>query len=1485
MATLSKTPRVTTVTLASASAGPFDFTFRLFDADEVTVYVNYLPRTDWTLNASFVDGFTDDATITFDTALSAADVITILPDLTPWRESDLINGPSLTARLNTELARLWSTAADIKRDTQRAARFFGEVEPVQMTAGRALIANSDATGIEMGPTADEISSAQGYAAAAAGSAAIAAGLLAGARAVFTNKAAMVAASDLEAGETVATIGFSNIFDNGGGEYYLVAAGTYTADGVFYIDLTGSSLQAVLIHNGTIRAEQAGAIHGVESSAQIQAAWDGLVAWKDAHADDPDIKLIHSSRGTLQNKVTFNRSSDGTRVDHGHLDFTGSYLTAVSGGDLSDTNPMFTVRLGGITHFGTLDGGKFAAGYDFFGMNGGRTYNPEAIRCKGKAFRVRGASGSWKLHNPKGREYLQSDPEFADQANFTAIGLSLEDGDFNVYGENILYFDTPIQIDEDCVGIHLYSGHPTNGNPNYAAGSEPIYIVALGEANLTGASASTTGDKTVESGVYIWNGDFETEGDDYAQAAFGTAPFNQGADPWANNLLIHAANDLKTSTGRDVYLLMIADGSKELECFIKPATNTANSWSSSDDFTEFMYPQIRTAAQAIPGRNTLWPDVLLIQQGEANSADTAAEYAAKLVAMVADMKKEDLFHPTLTQMTAGGLAPGHAFLATHQTAVTTAATSIPSLSYVATTSLSDVGDGVHFTGASLVTLGERHAAAVSLASAGAGQPAFCNPVLIRNYATRRNFLHGYYLDNGLVLDYTDTLWPYDCTYVHNNRAAMTAPLWRIIASEAGQTAQPIGAVTNLSGLGSVGYVDDLENGYYWDGDLSGQEALYDEMVDGPTLVSTSPRNINLRGPSTDPAIVEVKPSGSITYRYTVGGTSIDLEFDPATGEVLSNAGDFRLYKQSATNRLLVGSGTVGIGEITGEGGKLEFYAGGSQQWHIQTGGTLRPHTDKTHDLGGAARWLRAVFDWTGERRPDHYGTNTTPGTTSMATAVLDWLAALTDRNYSVAATTRTHPDIRSPVTLDISGSGAPMYRIRDVDDVTLIPRNVSYTGTAFAVLMNGSTDGFRIKDGFIQTEAFALTIKPAASTGGWAENGVVSGMLLEGSATTAKTALSFDGDTRNVASIGNIVKNFQRSGDSGDGLAYAVSGDENDVPVNDDENIVFGFNVADGVAGPMFHSEDNTRRIAFTFAVGRNVDRAVQIINNYVPYLHNYIGIMVAGPADEFFRSTGTGSSKDMNLAFNLWDGAGVTSGEDYAVTLGQAATKNINLIGNIYHDIDQAVGAFHSNAEGPLNFIAEIFDTITGPCMTLAADAVQASIGNCIFNGGTYGIVGSSTARTSPATRRGILVQSTNRFEGVSTDIVQKSQSANLIGDKAATTPALDSQTASDTILFVAPRKGWLTGVTLSFPDAGGNGTTASTFTVYATNSGGSTKLIDATVTKDASQYDTEFWGSEHAQIEVNKFAAGDIIRVVCDGAEDAQTLFQIGLDWFEYDD
>jgi hypothetical protein len=45
-----------------------------------------------------------------------------------------------------------------------------------------------------------------------------------------------------------------------------------------------------------------------------------------------------------------------------------------------------------------------------------------------------------------------------------------------------------------------------------------------------------------------------------------------------------------------------------------------------------------------------------------------------------------------------------------------------------------------------------------------------------------------------------------------------------------------------------------------------------------------------------------------------------------------------------------------------------------------------------------------------------------------------------------------------------------------------------------------------------------------------------------------------------------------------------------------------------------------------------------------------------------------------------------------------------------------------------------------------------------------------------------------------------------------------------------------------------------------------------------------DFYGSEHAELEVNKFAAGDIIRVVCDGVEDAATSFKVELDWFEFD-
>lgn len=128
MATLASTPRTTTVTLATASAGPFNVGFRLFDEDTLEVYVDGGVRGDYTLSANFNGGFDDAATISFPTALAIGTVIVIDSALTPRRDSDYLAGdPSLVTKLNVELARIWSALADLKRDTRRSLRGFADL--------------------------------------------------------------------------------------------------------------------------------------------------------------------------------------------------------------------------------------------------------------------------------------------------------------------------------------------------------------------------------------------------------------------------------------------------------------------------------------------------------------------------------------------------------------------------------------------------------------------------------------------------------------------------------------------------------------------------------------------------------------------------------------------------------------------------------------------------------------------------------------------------------------------------------------------------------------------------------------------------------------------------------------------------------------------------------------------------------------------------------------------------------------------------------------------------------------------------------------------------------------------------------------------------------------------------------------------------------------------------------------------------------------
>lgn len=163
MATLAPSTRSNTITLASAGAGPFLVGFRLFETNSLAVFVNDVASTDWTLTANFSAGYDDAATITFGSALAAADVIQIDGEMIPRREADYLPAdPGLTRKLNIELPRIWMAIQELTRKASRSVRSMTAMDAFVPEVGRSIIFDADLNPIA-GPTSDEIANAQSYA--------------------------------------------------------------------------------------------------------------------------------------------------------------------------------------------------------------------------------------------------------------------------------------------------------------------------------------------------------------------------------------------------------------------------------------------------------------------------------------------------------------------------------------------------------------------------------------------------------------------------------------------------------------------------------------------------------------------------------------------------------------------------------------------------------------------------------------------------------------------------------------------------------------------------------------------------------------------------------------------------------------------------------------------------------------------------------------------------------------------------------------------------------------------------------------------------------------------------------------------------------------------------------------------------------------------------------------------------------------------------
>lgn len=136
----------------------FIVTFPMYDTDDLRVSVDGADVLDFVVNATFVDGVSNDATITLASEVAGVDV-EIYGNRSPRRDNNYrANSPNLALNLQRDMDALTAVQQEQLRDFAAAFTLNGEVEAVRslnktalQRAYRALVFSQDGLGLEVGP--------------------------------------------------------------------------------------------------------------------------------------------------------------------------------------------------------------------------------------------------------------------------------------------------------------------------------------------------------------------------------------------------------------------------------------------------------------------------------------------------------------------------------------------------------------------------------------------------------------------------------------------------------------------------------------------------------------------------------------------------------------------------------------------------------------------------------------------------------------------------------------------------------------------------------------------------------------------------------------------------------------------------------------------------------------------------------------------------------------------------------------------------------------------------------------------------------------------------------------------------------------------------------------------------------------------------------------------------------------------------------------
>ena len=164
--------------------------------------------------------------------------------------------------------------------------------------------------------------------------------------------------------------------------------------------------------------------------------------------------------------------------------------------------------------------------------------------------------------------------------------------------------------------------------------------------------------------------------------------------------------------------------------------------------------------------------------------------------------------------------------------------------------------------------------------------FVNMPTVVNNATKPNWLHDTYFDNGPVDDYTNTLHIIDCNCVQNAGATITAPYIREYPQSVAQGNMAQIMMSGVRGEGSVGLVN--TGGFTWGGNVNVGVEYYPNMIDQNAEISFVRTRYNWYTNLTDTIEVSLKAVGKFLHIFKSGTDKINWTVDPANHQILTDA---------------------------------------------------------------------------------------------------------------------------------------------------------------------------------------------------------------------------------------------------------------------------------------------------------------------------------------------------------------------------------------------------------------------------------------------------------------------------------------------------------------------------------------------------------------------------------------------------------------------